>query len=265
MAGAPVDAWWSDGWWEGVLIGISNPEDGILQVFVPSMFIEFYVLNMYNYPASRWTFISCKRNLSFYFLFLLGENLFLNVHGKNLRASRDWLGNEWVDVEANGNIVSSISAAIISDAKLSATSTIDEDKSDDFPPLGHMQVIDAEAKTAKEEKLELDCSAPQDSCPENVKVELACSPLENKILEDVGNANEELLLRGKDKESDINLIKNCRGEENAGCTRDRTADTVCDDNTDMCLDKGINENRIELEGSEIAGMKCEPELTEVAA
>ncbi|KAL8131731.1 uncharacterized protein LOC141696841 [Apium graveolens] len=230
VAGAPVDAWWSDGWWEGVLIGISNPEDGILQVFVPS------------------------------------ENLFLNVHGKNLRASRDWVGNEWVDVEANGNIVSAISAAIISDAKLSAPSTIDEDKADDFPTSGHMQVNDAEAKIAKEEKLELNCSAPQDSCPENVKVELACPPLENKILEDVGNANkEEPLLKGKGKESDINLMKSCRGEEHADCTHDRTAETICDDDTDMLFDKGINENRIEHEGSEIAGMKCEPELTEVAA
>ncbi|KAK1400529.1 hypothetical protein POM88_000134 [Heracleum sosnowskyi] len=171
---------WETRWWEGVLIGFSNPENGILQVFVPS------------------------------------ENLYLNVHGKNLRASRDWVGNiyEWVDVEANANIVSAISAAIISPAKLLATSTIDEDKSDDFPTLGQMQVIDAEDKIAKEEKLELNCSAPQNSCPENVKVELASSPLENKILEDVGNANEEeLLLRGDDKESDINLIKNCRGEE----------------------------------------------------
>lgn len=187
---------------------------------------------------------------------------------QNLRASRDWVGNEWVDVEANGNIASAISAGIISDAKLSATSTIDEDKSDDLPTLGHMQVVDAEVKISKEEKLELDCSAPKDSSPENVKVELACSPLENKILEDVGNANEEeLLLRRKAKESDINFIKNCRGEEHADCTHDPTAETVCDDDNDndMLFDKGINENRIELEGSEIAGMKCEPELMEVAA
>lgn len=41
VAGAAVDAWWSDGWWEGVLIGIGNSEDGILQIFVPSMLIIF--------------------------------------------------------------------------------------------------------------------------------------------------------------------------------------------------------------------------------
>nr|XP_017247553.1 PREDICTED: uncharacterized protein LOC108218903 isoform X2 [Daucus carota subsp. sativus] len=232
VAGAPVDAWWSDGWWEGILIGISNPEDGILQVFIPS------------------------------------ENLFLNVHGKNLRASRDWVGNEWVDVEPNGNIVSAISAAIISDAKLSATSTVDEDKSDDFPVLDHMQLIDAEGKIAKEEKHDLDCSAPQDCCPENVRVDLACSPLEDKILEN--NVNEaELLLRVEDKKGNIEIIKNCRGEEPADCANDRTAgiaaEMVSDDDNDMLFDKDNNENRIELKGSENAGMKCEPELMEVAA
>lgn len=45
-AGAPVDAWWSDGWWEGVLIGIGNSEDGILQVFVPSTFLHMRIYGL---------------------------------------------------------------------------------------------------------------------------------------------------------------------------------------------------------------------------
>lgn len=43
VAGAPVDVWWSDGWWEGVLIGIGQSEDGILQILVPSMFIDMFI------------------------------------------------------------------------------------------------------------------------------------------------------------------------------------------------------------------------------
>lgn len=31
--GSPVDAWWSDGWWEGVVVGIGDSD---VQVYVPS-------------------------------------------------------------------------------------------------------------------------------------------------------------------------------------------------------------------------------------
>ncbi|CAL5401510.1 unnamed protein product [Camellia sinensis] len=34
--GAPVDAWWSDGWWEGVVTGIGNSGDEGLPVYIPS-------------------------------------------------------------------------------------------------------------------------------------------------------------------------------------------------------------------------------------
>lgn len=110
--GAPVDAWWNDGWWEGVLIGVVNSEDGILQVYVPS------------------------------------ENVFLNVHGTNLRASKDWVGSLWVDIETNATIISVISAAISRDTKLSTISNIDKEaKSDDFPISSHEALINAAMPT----------------------------------------------------------------------------------------------------------------------
>lgn len=33
--GAPVDAWWSDGWWEGVVTAVNNARDDSVQVYVP--------------------------------------------------------------------------------------------------------------------------------------------------------------------------------------------------------------------------------------
>ena len=33
--GAPVDAWWSDGWWEGVVTSVKCLGDDNLQVYVP--------------------------------------------------------------------------------------------------------------------------------------------------------------------------------------------------------------------------------------
>lgn len=37
--GTPVDAWWSDGWWEGVITEGKNSGDGPLQVYFPGMLV----------------------------------------------------------------------------------------------------------------------------------------------------------------------------------------------------------------------------------
>ncbi|GMH25036.1 hypothetical protein Nepgr_026879 [Nepenthes gracilis] len=68
--GAPVDAWWSDGWWEGIIAGVSNGVNDSMQVYIP------------------------------------GENLFLNVLRKNLRVSRDWTGSQWIDIIPKPDILS---------------------------------------------------------------------------------------------------------------------------------------------------------------
>ncbi|CAO2833659.1 unnamed protein product [Amaranthus hypochondriacus] len=70
--GAPVDAWWSDGWWEGVVTSVKSCGDDNLQVYVP------------------------------------GENKFLDVPRNDLRVSRDWLDGKWVEVKANPNVLLTI-------------------------------------------------------------------------------------------------------------------------------------------------------------
>lgn len=35
--GAPVDAWWSDGWWEGVVTRVDVCGNDSLQVYLPGM------------------------------------------------------------------------------------------------------------------------------------------------------------------------------------------------------------------------------------
>lgn len=48
--GSAVDAWWSDGWWEGVVTGTSSSSDDILQVYFPGMLISikhYYALILF--------------------------------------------------------------------------------------------------------------------------------------------------------------------------------------------------------------------------
>ncbi|XP_044473886.1 uncharacterized protein LOC123202161 isoform X2 [Mangifera indica] len=89
--GAAVDAWWSDGWWEGVVTGFDSGSDDYLQVYLP------------------------------------GESFFLNMHKKDIRISKDWVGNQWVDIGAKPDVLSAISAVINPENKNSLSSTVAKD------------------------------------------------------------------------------------------------------------------------------------------
>uniref|UniRef100_A0A6N2K8A7 BAH domain-containing protein n=1 Tax=Salix viminalis TaxID=40686 RepID=A0A6N2K8A7_SALVM len=82
--GAPVDAWWSDGWWEGVVSGVDISGSDCLQVYLP------------------------------------GEGKFLTVPRKNVRSSRDWVDNRWVDVMSKPDILRHLSADAVSSIKFEA-------------------------------------------------------------------------------------------------------------------------------------------------
>ena len=56
-----------------------------------------------------------------------GEGLLMKVCKKDLRISRDWLGDRWIDVEAKPDVVSSIFAVDNSNAKPSVAPSIGKD------------------------------------------------------------------------------------------------------------------------------------------
>ncbi|KAH0713905.1 hypothetical protein KY289_009864 [Solanum tuberosum] len=74
--GAAVDAWWSNGWWEGVVAGFGVSGSGVLQVYIP------------------------------------GENILLEIQRKNVRTSREWVDDKWVEVERKKDINSFISSSL---------------------------------------------------------------------------------------------------------------------------------------------------------
>ncbi|XP_049353371.1 uncharacterized protein LOC125817908 [Solanum verrucosum] len=74
--GAAVDAWWSDGWWEGVVAEINVCGSGHHQVYFP------------------------------------GENMLLEIQRKNLRTSSDWINDKWVEVKGKKDIKSFVSSSL---------------------------------------------------------------------------------------------------------------------------------------------------------
>ncbi|CAH8323590.1 unnamed protein product [Eruca vesicaria subsp. sativa] len=91
--GKAVDAWWNDGWWEGVVIATDKPDAEELHIYIP------------------------------------GENLCLTVQRKDIRISRDWVGDCWVDIDPKPEILSLVSSDVSpdSEAKLSISSTLSKD------------------------------------------------------------------------------------------------------------------------------------------
>ncbi|KAL3614931.1 hypothetical protein CASFOL_040592 [Castilleja foliolosa] len=67
--GSAVDAWWCNGWWEGVVIGCDTLEKSNFQIYFP------------------------------------GEDRFLTIASKNIRVSRDWIDGKWADIKAKPDIL----------------------------------------------------------------------------------------------------------------------------------------------------------------
>lgn len=55
---------------------------------------------------------------------ILGEDSFLKLQRKNVRISRDWVGNRWVDIKVKPDILSYLSERVSSSLKLSMCSAM---------------------------------------------------------------------------------------------------------------------------------------------
>uniref|UniRef100_A0A5B7B527 BAH domain-containing protein n=1 Tax=Davidia involucrata TaxID=16924 RepID=A0A5B7B527_DAVIN len=212
--GAPADAWWSDGWWEGVVTGISNRGDESLQVYIPS------------------------------------ENLFLNMNTQNLRVSRDWVENQWVDIEVNPNILSTMSSTISWDSKLSVSAVAKKVKSDGFPMSCHEVPFGTKLNIVEEEKLDLAGMAPSDG------------PLNDR---DWVNDENQPLMEDKFNEDNGNHADDSHENGNVDYVHgnDDDIDNYGNNNDDVG-DEGENGDKLEIE-SETAAQKCESELVEMMA
>lgn len=64
----------------------------------------------------------------------------MTIDKKLLRASRDWVGGQWVDVERNPEVLSILSAALSLESKLSVSSAFSKEAKSDGSPMSCLKV-----------------------------------------------------------------------------------------------------------------------------
>lgn len=233
--GVAVDAWWSDGWWEGVVTGLDDSGNDDVHVYFPGILIENIkvILSFYQFkPKSPF--------INSILLLLIGESLFLNVHRTNLRISRDWFGGRWIDVEAKPSILSMISDTNRTDNN-KHTKSVAHVKSSSLA----MSCIDVNAGTnfslVKEETLE----------------ETALASLE-KLRE----VNDELKqLSSEDDQSEDDVIDNKNSSHNLKDNNGEGENNTSSDSEDE-NDDNSNGVKSEMDSMETSEQNCREEEAE---
>ncbi|XP_066391205.1 uncharacterized protein [Miscanthus floridulus] len=103
LPGTAVDVWQFSGWWEGVVVSLDNIVADSLQVYFP------------------------------------GENFFRPCQLRNVRISKDWVKNRWVDIETKSDVLSQI-----------PSDSVRTKQADNAPPIG---VIDSSSSAMPEQEL----------------------------------------------------------------------------------------------------------------
>lgn len=166
------------------------------------------------------------------FVLAIGESLLLNVHKKDLRVSREWLGNQWINIEAKPDVVSAISVTFISGSKPSMSSTIGKDiKSDGLASSSIEAPASTDCDIVEEENLNVTASTSSDGLFKNV---------------DWVNGDKSPSLKDSGPEDDgVNPNDSCGNVDNVQGNDD-------DDKDDHDHDEG----RVGMEMLESSGQSC---------
>lgn len=160
------------------------------------------------------------------FFVILGEDKFLTVQKKDVRTSKDWVGDKWVDVMANPDILSYISAIMNSKAKHSMCSTIGEAQHCGSSSLLEQKVITtSKLEAVKEVEAELAGSIMIDDLKNVKEVDMRKQPHLN-----VGN---EINKGGDGDDGDVNDKNN---KQDAG---DETKMVLDDDDIESANQKKL--------------------------
>lgn len=161
---------------------------------------------------------------------------------KNLRASREWVGDRWVDIEPNPNIL----GIIYMETKLSTSSAASKEPKSDNSPMSIHKVVSSHKLSAVEEE----------------DHDLAGMTLTNVPLKDECINSEQRAIEAEEKEAKEKIGDDLGGAEVAnGSLLNKKGDSDKGREDDMDDSNGEN-NLVECEIGEV---KCEAEAMEMAA
>lgn len=228
--GAPIDAWWSDGWWEGIIVDADKSEKETYRVYVP------------------------------------GERMFLNIDRKNLRISRDWVGDRWVDIETNRDILSMIS--LIQETKISVSSSITSERQRASPMDHkiHASSVDEEAARGSTEARSVDHHSKHSI---GVNIEKQEDRITEKRLTDNSTRDIDLIKDEKHATENKSDENDCNNSSSSGSDKHDLDCQLSDDNdsynTDIDNDINKDSNVEKSSEPEIDGGKCETEVMDMVA
>lgn len=172
--------------------------------------------------------------------------MYLSSELKNLRVSRDWVGDRWVDIEPNPNILCIISSTSV-DTKLSTSSAASKEaKSDNSPTSVDKLPITNKLSAVEEEEMHVDLEG----------MTLTNVPLKDECID----AEQHRMF---DDEEEREYSRNVELEqENTGSDLGRAnEDEDGSVKVNSIIDDINGENN--LVECEIAEMKCEAEAEEM--
>lgn len=171
---------------------------------------------------------------------VLGERILLNVHKKDIRKSKDWTGDHWVDIQGKPDIFAAISPTICLDTKPSASSNIVKDFKSGFSMSSVEVPSSNKLSILKDEKLDSTVVANSDVLLEEMEG-------------DVDNRSPSL----NDTEAEVDGVgmkSSCNNVDDVQCNHD-------DDKRDNGGGNGPDAQNFET-----SGQNCkEVELMELAA
>lgn len=193
---------------------------------------------------------------------LSGERMFLNIDRKNLRISRDWVGDRWVDIETNRDILSMIS--LIQETKISVSSSINSERqrASTMDHKIHASSVDEEAARGSTEARSVDHHSKHSIGVNNEKQE---DDITEKRLTDNSSRDIDLIKDEKHATENKSDENDCNNSSSSGSDKHDLDCQLSDDNDSYNTDIDKDSNVEKSSEPEIDGGKCETEVMDIVA